>query len=164
MSAFTVASEERFWTFVKKSDWCWEWIGHRKDTGYGRYPVRRVGSKWTSIGAHRVAWFLSFGDIPDGVCVLHKCDNPPCVRPEHLFLGSMADNVSDCMQKRRHVSHRGEKHGMSKLTATQALEIVKLRRNGSLLEDIGRRFGITGAAVRSIVTGRTWAHVTKATA
>lgn len=88
---------ERFWSYVQRGDECWTWIGARDANGYGRLSLPGRGT----IGAHRVSWELHRGEIPDGLCVLHRCDNPPCVWPEHLFLGTHADNVADRIAKGR---------------------------------------------------------------
>lgn len=101
----------RFYGKTKRNDTtgCLEWTAHRNPDGYGRFGV---GAGRVAL-AHRVAWTLAHGEIPEGVCVLHHCDNPPCVEagPGHLFLGSQADNVADRDAKGRHKSASGERHG-----------------------------------------------------
>ena len=88
-------TKERFWEKVDKSGDCWKWIAHLLK-GYGRF---RLNNKTWS--AHRVSWTLHYGEIPEGMCVLHRCDNPGCVNPEHLFLGTRTDNMKDRDQKGR---------------------------------------------------------------
>lgn len=93
-----MSPEERFWRRVPRSEGCWEWRGARHPRlGYGKFSVSRN----TNIPAHRAAWLFEHGEIPQGMRVLHKCDNPPCVRPDHLFLGTQTDNMRDCAAKGR---------------------------------------------------------------
>lgn len=91
--------DERFWSRVDKSGECWEWQGAKDRKGYGR--LRRAKIRNSPLHAHRYAWFLTNGEWPE--CALHRCDNPSCVRPEHLFAGSVADNNRDMKEKRRGV-------------------------------------------------------------
>jgi hypothetical protein len=88
---------DRFWSKVKKSDGCWEWIGAKDGCGYGK-----LGLGGKLIGAHRMAWILSFGPIPEGLSVCHRCDNPGCVNPGHLFVASHRGNMLDMVAKHRH--------------------------------------------------------------
>lgn len=89
----------RFWSKVRKSDECWIWIAGRYfPAGYGQFFL-----DGRDMRAHRTSWTIVHGPIPDGLWVLHKCDNPPCVRPDHLFLGTRSDNMRDCVSKGRHV-------------------------------------------------------------
>ncbi len=93
-----LSPQERFWTKVAKGDNCWLWM-QGKSAGYGRFNLWRGPSH--SVLAHRYAWELTYGPIPDDLPVLHRCDNPPCVRPDHLFLGTQADNLRDMHTKNR---------------------------------------------------------------
>src|ERR1700722_1599308 len=94
-----VTLAERFWSKVQKSEGCWLWIGCRHRQGYGK--LHTGGKIGKVVPAHRISWGVNFGPISDGLWVLHKCDNPPCVRPDHLFLGDRKDNMVDCAQKGR---------------------------------------------------------------
>lgn len=115
-SAFTIA--ERFWRHVKKSDGCWEWFGqyHAKGYGWMRFTLRRHPSgngkqgkqPKHAVRSHRLSWQLHFGEIPAGLGVLHTCDNPRCVRPDHLFLGTDKDNWEDAKKKGRRTKVRGK--------------------------------------------------------
>ena len=101
-------SEIRFWKYVKKSEGCWIWTGAKKQGGYGVITVYRDEDLRTHkrMLAHRLSWEIHNGKILDGLCVCHHCDNPPCVNPAHLFLGTMLDNTLDCYKKGRMPSKR----------------------------------------------------------
>lgn len=101
--------EQRFWSKVSRKDpeECWIWSASKQPSGYGQFGCERslIGIEqpgYTMTGAHKVAWILTNGAIPGGLYVLHKCDNPPCCNPNHLFLGTQIDNMQDCLKKGRH--------------------------------------------------------------
>jgi hypothetical protein len=96
MSRWSGNPVDRFWEKVDKSGDCWLWTGHRGCKGYGA-----AWAEGRHQAAHRVSWELAFGAIPDGLHVLHHCDNPPCVNPDHLWLGTNSDNQRDCVAKGR---------------------------------------------------------------
>lgn len=98
--AQSIPLETRFWQRVEKTDGCWRWTGPLHAFGYGL--IWRGGN---NVGAHRISWEIHVGPIPDGLFVLHRCDNPPCVRPDHLFLGTQADNIHDMVAKGRNYRH-----------------------------------------------------------
>jgi len=114
--------EDRFWARVDRDpDGCWEWTGARWVEGYGRLSLGPgVGPK----KAHRLSWELHYGAIPDGLDVLHRCDNPPCVRPDHLFVGTQADNMRDARAK-----HRWDKALRRQKIARYEHALAALRRN-----------------------------------
>ena len=150
---------DRFWRFVEKTDGCWLWQGGNDGgDGYGR--IRR-GSK--SIGSHRASWIIHFGEIPDGFEICHKCDNPPCVRPDHLFLGSASDNQSDSWAKgrRKPPNNQGSLHGMSKLTEEQVKDIRNsyIPRQIGCRQAIARRLGISVGTVNAIIWRQRWTHI-----
>lgn len=147
--------EERFWSKVRKSDGCWEWTDALTKTGYGTLTIvvyvkdrRTVRAKL----AHRVSWEINKGPIPDGLHVCHHCDNPQCVRPEHLFLGTDADNLADMVAKGR--SNRGERHWNAALSFVAVREIRRLTRKLAIV--MAKRFGVREATVRAVITGRIW--------
>lgn len=140
---------------VAKSTTCWEWTGGRDKRGYGRLNIGNVPHL-----AHRTSWEVHKGPIPTGGHILHKCDNPACVRPSHLFLGSHADNMADKMQKGRHrygTSH-GEKHGRAKLTEPQVLTILRDRKDATTYA-LAKEFGVSQATMWAIRHRRTWKHL-----
>lgn len=142
----------RFWSKVDKSGDCWEWAAGRGSFGYGRF--RALGK---TDYAHRVSYGLEYGEIPDGMCVLHKCDNPPCVNPAHIFLGTKADNMADRDAKGRNV--KGGNHGQSKLTEEDIPRIRDMLRMGCTQADIAGWFGVHQVTISKINTGYKWSHV-----
>lgn len=138
----------RFWAKVEKGD-CWEWRASREAFGYGVFTVD--GRREL---AHRVAWRLIMGDIPDGMCVLHRCDNPPCVNPAHLFLGNRRDNQRDMARKGR--STHGAKNSTAKLTSRTAAAILRRVRSGERQKDAAARYGVTQSLVSRLVNGKIW--------
>lgn len=145
--------QERFEANVSKSDGCWEWTGYRDPNGYGRL---NVGLK--PVLAHRISWQLNRHKLKGSQFVLHKCDNPPCVRPDHLFIGSQADNLADKMRKKRHrygVSI-GTAHGRCKLTEEQVREI---RAWNGPSRVIAEKFGISQSNASDIINRRIWKHL-----
>lgn len=147
--------ESKFWKRVQISESCWLWTG-KKLAKYGYLSVRDE----RSVKAHRFSYELHYGPIPDGLLVCHHCDNPPCVRPDHLFLGTQADNNRDKMIKGRHRAAHSETHHSAKLTNTQVQEIRILSANGSSRKSVAEIFNVTTGTISHIVTGRNWQHVT----
>jgi hypothetical protein len=129
---------------------CWNWIGHLVKFNYGQIQVD--GQPRPS---HRVSWMLHFGKIPDGMCVLHKCDNPSCVRPDHLFLGTTATNNTDRHLKNRDA--RGSRSGKSVLTEELVQQIRTLYKRGEFgSQRIANMLGLKKPTVKHVLRGRTW--------
>ena len=145
---------KRFWSYVdiKGEDECWDWIGAINQKGYGAFSIGRK-----NIIAHRMAWELTYGPIPDGVFALHHCDRPRCCNVRHLWLGSNQDNVDDKVRKNRQCS--GEKNGLAKLTNGQVLEIRRLAKEGHFQNYLAKLFNISDAVVSKIVRRETWKHI-----
>ena len=143
---------ERFFKYVQKTPTCWLWTGSKDRKGYGRLTINDKPHL-----ASRISWTLHYGDIPIGKHILHHCDNPQCVNPEHLFMGTPKDNVADMWAKGRgnpgHVY--GEKHWASKITMKIADEI----RNSELSQNkLAKIYGISSSSVWAIKSGKTWRH------
>lgn len=150
---------QRFWSKVDRSGDCWIWTACRHKQGYGEMGVW-VGGKVRTLLAHRAAWALMKGEIPKGLLVLHRCDNPPCVNPSHLFLGTQRDNMRDCSAKGRAGKLRGSQIGNSKLTEEQVVEIRRLFSLGGMSKAaLGRMFGVTDVNIFDIVARKRWKHV-----
>lgn len=145
-----------FWSFVRKSegDGCWEWNGHRNAKGYGHISV--VGNL---VLAHRHAWALTHGPIPEGMFCLHHCDNPPCVRPDHLYIGTKKDNARDRSLRGRGCDSRGELHPSAKLSAAQVREIRVRRASGERTSRVAKDYSVSPQLVSAIHYRRIWRHI-----
>jgi len=154
--------EVRFWSKVNRDGPtpthrpelgpCWVWTGHRADHGYGRLG----GSKYAY--AHRLSYEFAHGPIVGSQHVMHECDNPACVRPDHLRLGDQRANNADRQAKGR--GHRGEQTGSAKLTERQVRAIRTAHAAGAIsMAALGRAYGVSGYTIRDIVLRITWQHV-----
>jgi hypothetical protein len=150
--------EERFWPKVQKTDTCWLWTGGNLSDGYGRIYTYFRDKKPVLELAHRVAWQLTNGPIPEGIDVLHRCDNPSCVRPDHLFLGTLLDNAVDRENKGRGGGKKiqGENHYKVELSQKDVRSIVDLLASGNGVREISRQFGINSGTITCIKNGRSW--------
>lgn len=140
--------EVRFWNKVdeKGPDDCWLWTGSVDAHGYGQ-----IGYQKKIIKAHRYSWEINNGPIPKGECVLHACDNPTCVNPRHLFLGSRPDNIIDMTFKGRH---------WSPLDAEKVREIrAKYSKGKYGFKKLAKEYGVNPSAIYMIVTNQTWVHI-----
>lgn len=146
----------RIWPRLVQAGDCLEWTGSRNEHGYG--GLRIDGQL---VKAHRFAFELVYGPIPDGMDVCHRCDNPPCCNPVHLFLGTARDNGQDMVRKRRHGSWahpesrpRGEAHHAAKLT-WDVVRAIRSRADESR-SALAREFGVSRRAIRCVIDGVTW--------
>lgn len=149
---------ERFWPKVRVAgdDECWEWMAGRNADGYGTITMGRRG-RWRPVRAHRVSWTIAFGAIPDGLWVLHRCDNPPCVNPAHLFLGTNLDNDKDRDAKGRGNPVRGSAHCCAKLSERDVCEIRReLAAREKTQYVIADEFGVTSKAISLIARNKRW--------
>jgi len=139
--------KERFWSKVDKSQNCWVWTAqkHHRDN-YGHFKV-----KGKPVRAHRMSYELTYGPIPDKLGVCHTCDNPPCVRPDHLFLGTQVDNLQDASKK-----GRLKGLGTRKLTEDQVIAILKDTR---IQREIAKEYNISQHHISMIKLKRCWKHV-----
>jgi hypothetical protein len=152
---------ERFWSKVDKKGPldCWEWTAGLRRHGYGQFNVD-TGRR--SRPAHRIAWELHYGPIHEGLHVLHRCDNPPCCNPAHLFLGTHIDNVADMMAKKRNWTPRGDKSGMAKLSQDDIAYLFERTRAGDAQARLAEHFGVSSSTISRILSGKRWAHATAA--
>lgn len=143
---------ERFWSCVsRQSDGCWEWALGRKEDGYGR-------TLWHGrlTYAHRIAWELTYGPVPDGLCVLHRCDNPACCNPTHLWLGSRADNNHDRDIKGRQPPPKGDMNGRAVLSRADVAEIRQRHTDGTTQSALAQMFCISRRQIQRIVRNESW--------
>lgn len=163
---------ERFWRKVDKSGDCWIWLAGKDRKGYGKFSL---GGKYdangnrrnTMVSAHRISYELAHGAIPEhddfhGMCVLHRCDNPGCVNPDHLFLGTNEDNVHDMLTKGRNATNPnlGSAHAMAILNESQVRELHSRYQSGGITQaELATEYGVSLSTINHIMTGRLWSHL-----
>ena len=157
---------DRFWTKVLKSDGCWLWQAARCRDGYGLYSIRQngIGKQYK---AHRFVKMSQGEIIPSGYVVLHTCDNPSCVNPDHLKIGTIQENNLDKLSKNRQLGPKGQKNSRSKLTDEQVKDIKKRARvgsrvgynNGSNLKQLAKEYGTCIDTIRLIARNKIWRHI-----
>jgi hypothetical protein len=148
-------SIKRFWSKVNKLNDCWEWTGSLNEWGYGRFYF--AAKEWR---AHRFSWLLHFGPIPIDQLVLHTCDNPKCINPNHLFLGSHIDNMRDKIRKKRYKSQTGDKNFAAKLSEQDVLNIRYQYISSKISQyKLAEHYGVTRSTISAILTRRSWQHI-----
>lgn len=158
MSRKRLTRAERFWPKVDECGLgeCWEWTARRHKQGYGLLS-EWDGSRRSRLLAHRVSWEIANGPIPAGLHVLHHCDNPPCVNPAHLFLGTQVDNNLDKHRKGR--TPCGEDTAMAKLSADAVREIRRRGHAGEMQTALSREFAVSRRQIGRIVERDSWRSV-----
>ena len=159
--------QELFWAKVQKTkgeDTCWPWLGFKDKNGYGMFGNKHSWSRsyktTQEVAAHRVSWVLHTGiHIPRGIWILHVCDNPPCVRPSHLFQGDNVINSQDRDSKGRRYLMRGEGCWQTPLTENDVKSIRRLNISGVSQTQLARDFGVGQSSISEIVHRKTWRHI-----
>lgn len=143
----------RFWDKVEKTETCWNWIGciNQKRGGYGFFNCG--GRKGKTLSVHRFSYAIHYGEIPLGMCVCHKCDNPKCVRPDHLFLGTPKDNVMDCFKKGRLFIPKAPPKPNQKVTESQKNEIKTLSNSMTQMK-LATKFKLCQATISRILSAK----------
>jgi hypothetical protein len=151
---FECSPECRIKSKIEIKNDCWIW------KGFFRGIYGTVSFKGKCMSAHRMSYFVFKGEIPKKIYVLHKCDTPACVNPEHLFLGTNKENTKDMIKKNRHpFNFVGEKNNMSILTENQVLEIRRLHKEGYKIKDLAKKFNVKYFTCVDVVNRRNWRHI-----
>lgn len=150
--------EIRFLEKVQKTEKCWFWTGFKNKNGYGYFSIPTGVQGGISAKAHRVSFELFKGPIPKGLYVCHKCDNPSCVNPDHLFVGTNQENIQDSINKNRHKvpSLAGENHGRAILKAADIEKIRALAETGLSQREMGIKFNISRSHIGAIINKKYW--------
>ncbi len=154
---------DRFWDRVDRSGGdtvCWPWTGSINGRGYGqlRLPPEGDALRGRKTTAHRTAWRLTFGEIPGGMSVCHRCDNPRCANPAHLWLGTHAENLADMSRKGR--AARGDRSGMAKLDERRVIAVRRLLGMGAASRrELATLAGVSVGTIDNIATGKQWKHL-----
>lgn len=150
----------RFWSKVDKKapNECWVWKGSFKENGYPQLGVGSITNGTRTMRmAHRLSWLIHFGEVPPKQFVLHHCDNPKCVNPNHLYLGNNADNMRDAANRNRICN--GTRHSFAKLNPAKVRRIRKLFSKGKNCHQIAKSLGVASATIQQVIEGQTWRRV-----
>lgn len=153
---------DRFWSRVDRTGKCWVWVGRRNPKGYGQCSVR--DEEWL---AHRLSWAMANGPIPSGALILHHCDNPPCVRPDHLYAGTHSDNTRDMLARGRTahlvgppLAYRGRSAFVRTKLTPESVRQMRADRSGGMSERaLASKFGVGVATAHAVVSGESWSDV-----
>jgi len=137
-----------------KDNGCWEWNRAKHRQGYGHFPYKRK-----LMLAHRASWIIFNGKLDNDICVCHRCDNPPCVNPNHLFLGTTKENIHDCIKKGKFTRCIGSDKPNTNLDDITVKEIIRMRKDGCKYVEIQRITGATKGQIQAILHNRTWKHI-----
>lgn len=147
-----------FWHRVEKTDKCWNWTAATHKFGYGEFRFKSIFYR-----THRFSYEMHHGTIPDGMSVLHHCDNPRCVNPDHLYAGTAVENSIDMHSRGRwklRNPYCGERHHLSRLSANDVLDIRSKLKNGTAIRALAREYGVNQGTIQGIDRGKNWKHLT----
>jgi len=153
-----LTQEQRFWKKVDKRgpDECWGWRGYKTPLGYGQF--QNFGGKGHTY-AHRISYKIAHGHIQQDMIVRHSCDNPGCVNPAHLLLGTHKDNTMDMIERKRNLSCVGENNNLAKLSAEKVIEIRKRFSGGEKNKFLAKEYGVSISTISSVCHKQTWKHI-----
>ena len=147
-----MTTQDRFWSKVNKTDYCWIWTTGKSSNGYGSFYFNDK-----TVSAHKFSWMLYYGKVIDNLKVLHTCDNRACVNPKHLYLGTSADNSRDMTDRDRQA--KGENNGWSKLTKEQIISIKSYPYHRGLYRQLSKQFNVTPESISNVCRGIYWKHI-----